>query len=231
VKNLPIGFGSRPSSVFQRLRYPVDYPKNFSEEISDFTKHGKDDLRPSVFHRLGPIPRNPRQLRQSTDPIRHADRVACAHRRSRYLNSKSERDLGGVSILNEDHLKAKNIVHDARSSRFNGHMIPGRVQRNFSGSCYNCLGWGHSCATCSSPIRCKSCFNYGHKSRNCFARCRKKSYRLKLPAFTVLSSASVGKSPSGAEQAGNKSASLGDHVSPLSSSPTLSPATVSTPLP
>jgi hypothetical protein len=141
VKNLSIGFHSRPSSVFQRLRYPVDYQKNFSEGVSDFAKHGMDDLRPSsIFHRLGPIPRNPRRLRQSTDPVRHADRVARVHCRSRYLNSKSERDLGGVSNLNEDDLRAKNIVHDAQSLRLNGHVISGRVQQNFSGSCYNCLG-------------------------------------------------------------------------------------------
>jgi hypothetical protein len=41
----------------------------------------------------------------------------------------------------------------------------------------------------------------------------------------VLSSASVGKVPSGAKQVGFKSASLGDHISSSSSPPPLSPAT------
>jgi hypothetical protein len=90
---------------------------------------------------------------------------------------------------------------------------------------YKCLGWGHSRATCSSLIHCKYCFNYGHISRNCFARRRKKSNRPKSPALPVLSSASVGKVPSGAKQVGFKSASLGDHISSSSSPPPLSPAT------
>jgi hypothetical protein len=99
------------------------------------------------------------------------------------------------------------------------------VQQNFSGSCYDCLGWGHSRATCSSPIQCKSCFNYGHISHNCLTHGWKKNYRPKSPAFSVLSSASVGKSPSGAEQAGHKRASLGDYISSSSSPPPISLAT------
>jgi hypothetical protein len=95
----------------------------------------------------------------------------------------------------------------------------------FSGSCFKCLGWDHFRATCSSQIRCKSCFNYGHISRNCFARRKEKTYRPKSSALLEPSSASVGKAPSGAEQAGFKSAPLGDRISSPSSQPLLSPAT------
>jgi hypothetical protein len=62
-------------------------------------------LRPSsVFHRLGPIPRNSRhrRLNQSTDSVRRAARVARVHRSFRFFNSKSEHDLMDVSNLNED---------------------------------------------------------------------------------------------------------------------------------
>jgi hypothetical protein len=137
VKNPPISSSSHPSSVFRRLQYPVDYQNNFSDEISDFAKHEKADLRPtSVFHRLGPIHRNSRQLRlkQPADIVRRVARVTSVQRRTESLNSKSKRDLGAVSNLNEIELKAKNIVHDSQSSRLNGHVILGRGQQNFSGS-------------------------------------------------------------------------------------------------
>jgi hypothetical protein len=161
LKNPPVR-RSQMRSVFQRLRFPAAYQNNFSEEISDTAVSGKADLRSSsIFYRLDYHHRQPYQpySRQLVDPVNHGARDTRVHRKAVVSNSKFECNLGAGSNLKGKGLAGTDFLHvDGQLNHASQCTNLGRGRRQFLGSCFKCLGWGHTRDACSSPVRCKSCF-------------------------------------------------------------------------
>jgi hypothetical protein len=162
------------TSVFKRLRFPVDYHLNYITDSS--ISFGRQNL-----------PRNDHGNRKS-DGFRssrnsnHGDRKLDGFRSSRDSNSNLENferkvQSTGASINADIH---GNIYGPGFWGRLKEteRMLRNRI---FRGICFNCLAPGHMKSLCTNKVWCRICFHYGQVAKSCLSKFPSKIYRWKSP--------------------------------------------------